>query len=268
MGFKDVIYQENNRYHHSSFEMDKNQLFERSKYYILLQELLADIQVELASSEEICGFLPMTVAENTAATNQGIGGMGYARTKKAKQYVKNFSDTRGNRLFIFTNQRIIYLIILDYLEDKNYFSYPYKEIHSIYLEPHPLSYRDPKGMKKKEIVWYYVDFQAGNHIFSEIFTETDAEVFRKNWQEIEAFHKIPQAKRIYRQRPFDRIMSNLQFSGRLLYFLNFLLILLAILLVFGVLLGIGPMRGMYYKDLISGQASPLMEMIFFQIIQP
>lgn len=252
MGFKDVIYHENEKYHHTLSDQEKKQLYERSKYYIFFQELLQDVKKELAEDEEIHGFLPMNVTENIAATNPGIGGMGHARSEKAKKYVKNFNDTRGNRLLIFTDQRMIYLIILDYLEEGNYYSYPYKDIHSIYLDQRHLSYRQPKGFKKQEENWYFVDFQSGVHIFTEFFSEKDAEVFKENWQKIPAFNKVPQSKRIYRSKLFDRIINNWGLGIKYMYIINALLIIYALLLILGTLFGIGPMKGFYYKPLMTG----------------
>lgn len=253
MRFKDIIYSENEKYHYKLSHEEKTKLFERSKFYIFFQDLLQDVKKKLAEDEEIRGFLPMNIAENLAATNQGINGMGHARTEKAKKYVKNFNDTRGNRLLIFTDRRMIYLIILDYLEEGTYYSYPYKDIRSIYLESGQVSYRDPKGFKKQEETWYAVDFQAGIHVFAEMFTEKDAEVFKENWRAIPEFNKIPQSKRIYRSKLFDRIVNNWKLAGKFMYFMSACMVLIALLLILGVMFGIGPLKGFYYKPLMTGQ---------------
>ena len=91
---------------------DKKRLFEQTKMYIFLQDFLKKLTPYLEEGEVIQAYLPMTNQGNTAVATGGIMGMAYAREPEARAYVENFHDVRGNRLLVFTNQRMLFVCLL------------------------------------------------------------------------------------------------------------------------------------------------------------
>lgn len=205
MSFKDVVYAENERLDGELSGDQKKNLYERSKYYILVKDIEAQISQQLAEGETIQGLQPFTIGDNSAVMNAGMMGLNYATTPAARNYVENFHDTRGNRMLIFTDRRIIFLVIIEFLEDGLFYSYPYEEIHSIFLKK-----RRVRGLSDKYgFDWYVLDFQAGDHIFSDMIFEKDYQLFLSFWEKIPAMKKVPRGKRVWRKHFVNRIWSNL-----------------------------------------------------------
>lgn len=209
MGFKDVLLNENKRL--AAIDdingIDTEALYQRSKYYILMKEIESLMTPQLTPGETIQGYLPLTVADNTGSMNTGYNAQTYVTTEKARWYVDQFKDTRGNRVMIFTETRIIFLVIVEFFEENRYYSYAYDSIHSIFTKKHTRRYFD-EHMKRQRHVWYLLDFQADNHVFDETLTQKDYETLKEIWQRIPAMARIPESNRVYRRNLFDRITSN------------------------------------------------------------
>lgn len=232
--FKDTIYHANELLNEDLTPLKKNKIFENAKSYILLKDLKEGIQEFLAEGEEIMGMLPLTDSENTGSFTVGWMGMSYARTQRAKAYVKDFKTVRGNRFLMFTNQRMLFLFPTDFFESKAFFSYPYESIKGIHLKEHQI--RTRMGVT----LWYALDFQAGNHVFTETLTEADKDQFLKMRDEISVFGKIPLSQKIIRKGLFDKIFSNIHLPIKIGIGFNLVWIALLVIILLGFFFGIGP----------------------------
>ncbi|MFS0997526.1 hypothetical protein [Enterococcus gallinarum] len=250
MNFKQIVDSENRRLRNEVTQDEKNRLLANGKTYIFFQELMTEIQSLLDKDETVQGYLPLSTSGNLAISNQGIAGLSYARTERAKQYVAQFNDTRSNRLFVFSEKRILFLVIIDFLDDQTYFSYPYSSIPAFSLKTRKLN-RFEKPEDEQIMFWAYFDFQSDSHIFSDVLTKKDYQLFQHFHDTIPALKKIPITEKIHRKNPLDYIISNWHFNYRLMIFVNLLLILLAIGLVLGIVFGIGIFKDWYYRDLIG-----------------
>ena len=212
----------------------KKRLTAQVKFHIFLQEFLKKVEPLLDEGEEIKGYLPFSPGPNSSMANVGVMGMAYARTKEARGYVNTFNDVRGNRLMIFTEKRMIFMTIIEFLEDEIYFSYPYESIESIRLKQHTVSYFDWEkrfSPKRVKIHWYTFDFQSGKNIFTEMLDEKDAQLLREKMESIPPLKAILITDKVKRSTTFDFLFSNvsLQFKVVIVLFL----LLAAILLIFG-----------------------------------
>lgn len=223
MSFKSVAYEENERIKGDLTETSKRRLMDQTKFYILLQDIKERISGELAPDERVEGYLALTLQGNSAVMNAGIMGMAYAKTEAARDYVDTFHDVRGNRLMIFTNTRMIFLTVVEFLEDNTYFSYPYDTIHSIYLKQREDAYLDT-NRKTKKFKWYFLDFQSGERVYDEVLNEQDVQIFMEMWEKIPAMKKIPRGKTVWRKNTLDRIMSNVNLALQVTKGINWLAI--------------------------------------------
>ena len=228
MDFKQLVLNENKSLIKVT-EQEKATTFELSKQYVFLQDLLEELRTLLAKDETILGYLPLTPDGNLAFANQGLGAYAYATTEKAKAYRDIFHDTRGSN---------------------TYFSYPYENIKAFTIKPRKLmKHESPED--KEQFHWGYFDFQAGTHIFSEVLTKKDYELFTSYHESIPALKKIPIQNKIYRAAKYQYFLSNWHFSFRLMTIFNLLFLLLFVLLILGFFLHFGPLKGFYYKDLLD-----------------
>jgi hypothetical protein len=250
MNFKQIVDSENRRLRNEVTSEEKSHLLEDSKTYIFFQDLIMDIQSLLEKDETVQGYLPLASSGNLAISKQGISGLSYARTERAKQYVKEFEDTRNNQLLVFTERRILFLVIIDYLDSQTYFSYPYSSISAFSLKPRKLT-RYEKPEDEEIMFWAYFDFQSDNNIFSDVLTKKDFALFQHFHDTIPALNKIPIIEKIQRKNPLDYIVSNWHFNYRFMMLVNILLILLAIGLVLGIVFGVGIFKDWYYRNLIE-----------------
>lgn len=223
----------------------KKALFQQTKMYIFLQELLESLEENhLGSNEVIRSILPLTTdGANLSFMNTGIMGLYHPKGEKAKQYVKDFHDLRGNRLFVFTDQRIIFMTIIEYIDQALFYSYPYEKINTITLKKNTLTYLDwSSGFPptRKKMYTYFIDFECENAIFSELFSETDGEIILERLKEIEEKNSITISQQVYRQRRFDSLLNNPLFSYRVTKFISFGLILLFLLFFIGLFFDFGP----------------------------
>lgn len=240
--------------------LEKNKLFRQAKMYILWQQLQELIKKELHVGEEILDAMPMTNENNSQVFTSGMMGMSYARTPLARSYVETFYDIRGNRLLLFTNERIIFLVVLDYLENGKYYTYDYENIDNIYLKRFKISAfslrsSNPQVMevaKQGENHYYLLDFEADGHYLEEIFPPKDAEKL------LEIFGEIPQLKdkvnthkKIYRKRKWDRVFANPFAALRFAQFLNLGWFLLFFFLVFIIICAIFDTGPTFLRNLIE-----------------
>lgn len=223
----------------------------QAKYYIFLQGVLDSLREKFAPDEVIETYLALSNASNPAMTSTGWMGMGYARKEKAREYVNIFNDTRGNRLLVFTNQRMIYLTLLDYLEEDRYASFAYDKIKGIRFKEKKLSYWDFSAKSRKQVSSYYlVDFQAENRIFSETLDEQDARVFRDQLENIPLLNKVKIDDCVHRSNHFDYFFSNPSFWYKLLFILLTVIpitffVVYIILVLLGIYLDVGPLKEMF-----------------------
>lgn len=210
----------------------KATLFAQSKRYILVQQLLAGIEKYLTTDEEIKGVLPLANLENTAVFTTGVLGFSAATTPEAKNYLKHFHDTRGNRLLLFTNTRIIFLFPLEFFESQTFFSYPYTSIKAITMKA------NQQGIGAVGN-WTLLDFQSDDHIFTETLSDQDAQKFQEIKEQIPDLRKIPIKEKAVRRNYFDSFVNNLSFCVKIGYAGNLLWILLFFFLLFGIFFRMG-----------------------------
>lgn len=254
MKFKDLVAQEEAALAPS---VNKKTLFERTKYYILFQDVIADLKEQLHPDEAITGYLPITNQKNSMTASAGPWGLSYANTPRGKAYVKEFKDTRGNRLFVFTNQRLIYLTVLEFIEEGRYFSYPYDKFQTITIKPYQVSLFKPKTVENP--YWYLLDFQADKRIVTELLTKEDAAYFRKQWQQNDLTNTLPIEESVKRGSRFDFFVSNVDLGIKVQYWISMLLILvmilLVVLLVLGLALGFGPFGDLHSQSEVVTEVS-------------
>lgn len=231
---------------------DKKRLFEQTKMYIFLQDFLKKLTPYLEEGEVIQAYLPMTNQENTAVATGGIMGMAYAREPEARAYVENFHDVRGNRLLVFTNQRMLFVVIVEFLEERLFYSYPYDSIQSILFKKHKIGYFDWSaatiGAIRKQTHYYTLDFQAGDHIFTEMLAEDDGVIFQRQLETVPALQGILLGEKVQRERKFDLVFSNASLQLKLLYGLSILVVLFLVLYVVLLVLGAfgwGPQKDLF-----------------------
>ncbi|MDH6364021.1 hypothetical protein M2139_001006 [Enterococcus sp. PF1-24] len=229
----------------------KKQLLQQTKKYIFLRELMEEFAENLAADEIIQAYLPLAAGENSSVANVGLMGMAYAEKPQSKAYVRLFNDIRGNRLLIFTNQRIIFMTLIEYLEDGLYYIYPYAGIKSICFKEQKVGYfewENRQGFfpKRKYTYSYSLDFQSNNNIFTERLTENDAEIFKRQLSEIEALKNVLITDKVQRNSTFDYYFSNFTLWQKTFMTISLIAVVsLLILLILGIFFHIGPSKHLY-----------------------
>lgn len=223
----------------------KKALFNQTKMYIFLQETLKSLEQEhLNKDEVICSVLPLTTdGANFSSMNTGFMGLYHPKSEKAKKYVRDFHDLRGNRLFIFTNQRIIFMTIIEYIDQGLFYSYPYEKIIAITLKKNTLTYFDwSKGFpaSRKKMYSYFIDFECENSLFTELLSEADVTLILKQLKEIDKAKSITISEQVYRQRAFDAVLNNPLLGYKATKLLSFGLIFLFLFFLIGMFFGFGP----------------------------
>ncbi|WP_071131314.1 hypothetical protein [Enterococcus timonensis] len=225
---------------------DTKKKFKQTQMYILVEELKKIWKDQLGPDEPILAMVPMTNEENSAIFTTGIMGMSYARTEKARQYVNTFYDLRSNRLLLFTPKKIIFFVVLDFLEEGQYYTYPYELIESIHLEAYKIGIFGPNNnknviemAKKGATNFYMLDFESQDHYFTEMFNQKDALTLLKVFKEVPALkNKVNKYAGVFRKRRWDYFFGNPLFSLKLAgwanigWFVLLGLFLLALLLAF------------------------------------
>lgn len=204
---------------------EKKQLFLRTKMYVILQEVMEELQEYFAPEEEIIGYLPFTNQENSTAATVGIAGMMHVKTPRGRDYLETFHELRGNRLLVFTNKKIYFMVVLEFIEEKLFNAYDYESIAKIKFKKSQTSYREwqsNKGFKKETITHYTLDFQAGDHVFTETLTDTDGQKFLALREQIPALKAIELSNKVTRNSFMDYVFSNINFSIRTFTILSWL----------------------------------------------
>lgn len=249
--FKTVINQFNNEINNRSTKelnaQQKRNLFNQTKMYIFLQSFIEKIKPYLEEGEEIHAYLPMTNdGQNASVVGLGLMGMYHPESPEAKAYVKDFNDLRGNRLLIFTNKKMIFTTIIEFLDQRTFFSYPYSTIKAITLKENKMTYFDWDESfppKRVALYTYTFDFESENHIFSELLGQRDADILKRQLLEIPALQTILVTEKIYRKRTFDRVVNNPILAYKVtFYFFNILAAIVLLLFALGGFFHIGPFK--------------------------
>lgn len=209
--------------------------------YITMQQILDQVTKLLDDDEKIINFMPMTDEQNSQVATNGIMGMYHPKTAAAKQYLHEQDSLRGNRLMVFTNKRMIFFIVIEFLDDPTqYFSHPYSSLHAIKLKRHTQTLPvDHQGIKRVTDAWYTLDFETDDrHIFTEILTPENGQLFKKNALTIPAMQGIMISDKVSRVNLFDLIFSNV--TGQYKFFnifINIMAVLVLLYLLFCILSG-------------------------------
>ncbi len=229
--------------------------FQQTKQYIFLKEVTDDLKSQLPD-ETFLDIYPLTNSENSRVFTSGLLGMNYVRTPKALAYRDLFQDLRGNRLLIFTNQRIIFLVVVEYLEEGLFYSYPYESLENVHVGTYHSSLTQLKSLKGKspeEIQQFgtkmvLLDFESGDHYLTEYFSFKDLPKLMTTLNQIPQLKgKINRHAGVFRKRKWDYIFGNPVGLLKYAFFANyFWYVLLAVVLVVFALafFGIGPWSGL------------------------
>ncbi|ALS38256.1 hypothetical protein ABID30_000045 [Enterococcus rotai] len=228
----------------------KRNLFNQTKMYIFLQDFIEKMKPYLEDGEEIHAYLPMTNdGQNASVVGLGLLGMYHPESEEAKAYVKDFNDLRGNRILIFTDQRMIFTTIIEFLDHRTFFSYPYTTIKAITLKENKMNYFDWDDSfppKRVALYTYTFDFESEDHIFSELLGQHDADILKRQLLEIPALQTILVTRKVYRERRFDRVVNNPVLAYRLMYYFSiFAAITFLLILALGGFFHIGPAKQMF-----------------------
>lgn len=230
-------------------KQQKRDLYNQTKMYIFLQSFIDQLKKQLNEGEEISAYLPLTSdGENVSAVGSGLLGMYHPKTEAAKAYLKEFNDLRGNRILIFTNQRMIYTTIIEFLDHQPLFSYPYDTIKAITLKQNKVSYFNWNGFKptRSFLSTYTFDFESENHIFSELLSERDADILKRQLAEIPLLKTILVTENIYRTKRFDQVVNNPVLAYRfILYFSIGAAVLFLFFLALGGIFHLGPAKYLF-----------------------
>lgn len=213
---------------------EKARLMYQTKMHIQLEEIILELKKELSEAEEIVGYMPFTNRDNSAIATSGVMGMTYAKTAAAQQYRDNFTDLRGNRMLIFTNERIMFMVIIEYLEDGLFYSYPYESIDAIRLEERHVKFFDWSLWKdhflptRGQTTWYVLDFQAGNRIFTETLMPQDLKRFESLIAQIPPLQQVIIDDKVHRNTKFDYVFSNLNLAKKI--FIGFWVIFIIVVI--------------------------------------
>ncbi|WP_204122408.1 hypothetical protein [Lacticaseibacillus mingshuiensis] len=205
----------------SMTELDRIRKRKEAKLYITMQQVMAQVTDLLAPGEQLINLMAMTNEQNSGMATDGIMGMYAPKSQRAKAYIKEQASLRGNRLMAFTDRRIIFFIVIEFLDDPTaYFSYKYSDIKAIALREKHLNVPSDgtRGfIHRKTVSWYFLDFQtADGHIFSESLTEANGALFKQNLLTIPGMADIEVSRRITRRNKFDFVMSNVSLGWKLL----------------------------------------------------
>ena len=153
-----------------------------------------ELEPLLEEGEESLGFLPMARREET--------------------------------FLIFTEFRIIYLVIPDFLESGRFYSYPYETIKSLMIKERTSGSSDSEGD-----LWFLIDYTSGEIIFAEIFPPDSIDFIKEQMDAIPAFNEIPMATKTYGSRKFGRVVHDPELALDNKSRRNMAFVLIAILLV-------------------------------------
>lgn len=202
--------------------------------YISMHQVMAQVQTLLAPGEKIINMLPMTNEENTGIATDGVMGMYAPQQQATKDYVKSQDSLRGNRLMIFTDRRMIFFVVIEFLDDpKAYYSYEYHELKHVMLKQHKTTIPGAKPWQRAYFSSYRVDFETPErHIFSELLTEENFKLFQRNLLTIPAMADIEITDHLDRSFRRDNWLS----SGK--FWFNLALVVMAFFLIMTLIGGL------------------------------
>lgn len=181
--------------------------------YISMHQVMAQVAKLLAPGEKIINMLPMTNEENAGIATDGMMGMYAPKQQATKDYVTSQSSLRGNRLMIFTDRRMIFFVVIEFLDDPTaYYSYEYRELKHLMLKQHTTTIPGAKPWQRAYFSSYHVDFETPErHIFSETLTEDNFKLFKHNLLTIPAMGDIEITGKMDRSWRRDNWLSNWHF---------------------------------------------------------
>ena len=100
----------------------------------------------------------------------------------------------GVIVYLFFRKTDPFLVIIDFLDDQTYFSYPYSSIPAFSLKTRKLN-RFEKPEDEEIMFWAYFDFQSDSHIFSDVLTKKDYQLFQHFHDTIPALKKFQSLKK-------------------------------------------------------------------------
>lgn len=204
---------------------EKKQLFLRTKMYVILQEIMEELSQNFEENEAIAGYLAFSNEENSTSGTMGWAGMMQVTTPRGRDYLNTFHELRGHRLLVFTNKKMYFIVVLEFIEKNLFYTYDYNTIKKIKFKKSQTSYREWRSIgrfEKEESIHYTLDFQAGNRIFTEILTEKDGEAFLELHEKIPALNAIELTNKATRNSFFSYVFSNINFSVKTVTILSWL----------------------------------------------
>ncbi|MFC6315847.1 hypothetical protein ACFQHW_09770 [Lapidilactobacillus achengensis] len=186
------------------------------KMYITLQKALEQVGKILEPDEKIVNMMPITNENGSTAATSGVMGMYAAKTATATDYIKEQDSLRDNRLLIFTDRRMIFFVVIEFIDDPTvYYSYYYDRIPALKLKQHKQSIPtdNHRPWRRNVLHWYTLDFQTTDkRVFTEILNADNADLFKRNLLMIPKMTEIEVTDRVKRRSKFDFAMSNVNFS--------------------------------------------------------
>lgn len=203
----------------------------QASLYITMRQILDQVTALLDDDEKIINFMPMTDEQNSQVATGGVMGMYHPKSTAAKNYMHEQDSLRDNRLMFFTNKRMIFFIVIEFLDNaEQYFSYKYSALHNIKLKHHEeTTPAGHQGLKRVKHSWYTLDFETDDrHVFTEVLTAENGQLFKKNSLTIPAMKHLIVSDKVTRLNMFDLIFSNI--TGETTY-LNIFAITMAVLMI-------------------------------------
>ena len=133
---------------------------------------------------------------------------------------------REDTFLVFTEFRIIYLVIPDFLESEHFYSYPYETLKSLVIKERTSKTSNPQGD-----LWFLMDYTSGEIIFAEVFPLDSMDFIKEQMKNIPTFNEIPMVTRTYGRRKFSRVVHDPESALDNRTKRNMAFVLIAILLV-------------------------------------
>ena len=199
-------------------ELHERYRVKKVKLYITLQKALQEVDKILEPDEKIVNMMPVTNENGSNAATSGVMGMYAAKTATAADYIKEQDSLRDNRLMIFTDRRMIFFVMIEFIDDPTvYYSYYYDRIPVLKLKKHRESIPadNNRPWRHNVLHWYTLDFQTTDkRACTEILNVENAELFKRNLLMIPNMAKIEISDSVFRGTKFDYIFSNINFGIR------------------------------------------------------
>jgi len=132
--------------------------------------IMDDLKPLLEEGEEFCGLLP----------------------------IKEKQDT----FLMFTDLRIIYVLLPELQKKNKFYSYPYETLKSLTIRE-----RISNPSIKKRILWYLIDYTSSDIILVEVFSDEDFEFIITQMNNIPAFKEIPMVNKTYSHKKFNNFVN-------------------------------------------------------------